>query len=298
MPNRPPRTGVFPALLKHWRGQRGLSQLDLALAADVSSRHVSFLETGRSAPSAEMILRLASALDVPLRQVNTMLQSAGYDPHYPEPAPGAGLPGEIVGALQRMKDHQEPFPLVVVDRLYDVVDLNRGAQALFGLLVPGHDPTASRPPNLVRVTFDPRVQARLVNVDEVGRALLWRLQREVLADGDNGPLRELLDEVLALPTIAASWRTTDLTVPSSPVLIVHLRWAGHELKFLTMVTMLQAPQQVALEELRIETWFPTDEATAAACREIARGLSRGALIRAAAGAAPGRPRRVVAACAE
>lgn len=263
------RAGLFPALLKHWRGQRGLSQLDLALAADVSSRHVSFLETGRSTPSAEMVLRLATALDVPLRHVNAMLQSAGHEPVYPEPAAGQGLPPEIAEALRMMKAHHEPFPLIVVDRVYDVVDFNRGAWNVLGALASGVDGGGSSVGNLARLTFDPRVRDKLVNFDEVGRALLWRLQREVLADRDDGPLRAVLDGILAMPTVDADWRQVDLSVPSSPVIVVQLRVGDRELRFLTMVTAFQAPQTVMLDELRIETWFPCDGETAEACRELA-----------------------------
>ncbi len=276
MSNEPHRAGLFPALLKHWRGQRGLSQLDMALAAGVSSRHVSFLETGRSTPSAAMILRLAAALDVPLRHVNAMLLSAGHEPAYREPAAGEPLPGEIAGALRMMKDHQEPFPLLVIDRAYDVVDLNRGAQALLGLLLAGVELDGSSPPNLARLTFDPRVRAKLVNFDEVGRSLLWRLQREILAEQGDGQLRELLDDILAMPTVSAGWRDADLSVPASPVIVVHLRAGGLDLRFLTMVTALQAPQTVMLDELRIETWFPTDAATADACRALVKAVRGGA----------------------
>lgn len=269
MSNDPPRAGLFPALLKHWRGQRGLSQLDMALAAGVSSRHVSFLETGRSTPSAAMILRLAAALDVPLRHVNAMLLSAGHEPAYQEPASGEPLPEEIASALRMMKDHQEPFPLLVIDRAYDIVDLNRGAQAILGSLLAGVELGRSSPPNLARLTFDPRVRAKLINFDEVGRSLLWRLQREVLAEQGDGQLPELLDDILAMPTVSAGWRDADLSVPASPVLVVHLRVGEQDLRFLTMVTALQAPQTVMLDELRIETWFPSDAATADACRALA-----------------------------
>lgn len=270
MPDVDHRAGLFPALLKHWRGQRGLSQLDLALAADVSSRHVSFLETGRSTPSAEMVLRLAAALDVPLRHVNAMLQAAGHDPVYPEPAPGQALPDEIAGALQLMKDHHDPFPLVVIDRAYNVVDLNAGAFAVFGAVVADLEKAGAVGLNLARLTFDPNgAQKALVNFDEVGRSLLWRVQREVLTDPDDGPLRDLLDELLAMPTVADDWRDADLTVPSSPALVVHLRAGDRDLRFVTMVTAFQAPQAVLLDELRIETWFPSDAATAAACRALA-----------------------------
>ena len=125
MPDRDHRAGLFPALLKHWRRQRGLSQLDLALAADVSARHVSFLETGRSTPSAEMVLLLATTLSVPLRQVNAMLRAAGHDPVYDE-ADGP-LPAPILEALSLLKQHHEPYPLIVIDHTYRVVDVNKGA---------------------------------------------------------------------------------------------------------------------------------------------------------------------------
>ncbi|MBX2798340.1 MAG: helix-turn-helix domain-containing protein [Myxococcales bacterium] len=271
MPHAEHRTGLFPALLKHWRSQRGLSQLDLALAADVSSRHISFLETGRSSPSAAMVSRLAAALDVPLRHVNAMLQAAGHPPAYPEPQPGQPLPDSVRRALKLLKDHHEPFPLVVVNRTYDLVDLNAGALTLFTQLLPDPQHLAS-PMNLARLTFDPQgARPALVNFDEVGRHLLWRLQREALADPNDAPLRELLDELLSMPTVADDWRRADLTVPSDPALVVHLRAAGQDLRFVTMVTAFQAPQAVSLDELRIETWLPSDEATAQACRQLAAG---------------------------
>lgn len=258
--------GLFAALLKHWRGQRGLSQLDLALAADVSSRHVSFLETGRSAPSAEMVLRLTAALDVPLRHINALLRAAGHPAVYPESGADKALPEPIKTALDLMKSHHEPFPLVVIDRGYEVIDLNQGALAVFGSVVPDLSVAAKAGLNLARLTFDPAgAQPALVNFAEVGRELLWRIQREVLAERD-GPLRALLDDILALPTVADHWRDVDLSVPSSPALIVHFRARGRDLKFITTVTAFQAPQAVLLDELRIETWFPYDSATAEACR--------------------------------
>ena len=117
-----------------------------------------------------MVLRLAAALDVPLRHVNAMLQAAGYDPVYPEPGPGHALPDEVAGALQLMKDHHDPFPLVVVNRTYDVVDLNAGALAVFGAVVADLEQAGGAGLNLVRLTFDPHgAQQALVNFDEVGR---------------------------------------------------------------------------------------------------------------------------------
>ncbi len=271
MSQRDHSAGLFPALLKYWRGQRGLSQLDLALSADVSSRHVSFLETGRSTPSEAMIVRLACALDVPLRHVNAMLRAAGFPSRYPEPSEHAPLPDEITRALTLMKAHHEPFPLVVVNRHYDIIDHNKGALSLFGALL---DPSYLTQPgalNLARMTFDPQGAApALCNFDEVGRLLLWRIQRELFAAPDDDTLRALLDAILAMPTVSPDWREADLTSPSSPVLIVALRYGEHTLRFLTLVTALQAPQSVVADELRVETWLPYDDATDALWRATAR----------------------------
>lgn len=275
------RAGLVPALLKQWRAQRGLSQLDLALAAGVSARHVSFLETGRSVPSPEMVLLLGTTLGVPLRQVNVMLVAAGHEPVFDETT--ERLPEPVTEAIELLKAHHDPYPLVVVDRTYGVLDANLGALAVIGAVLglppapvqprrdapPTSDTLASLELNLARLTFDPEgAQPHLVNFDDVGRELLWRIQREVLADPDDGELRALLDDLLALPTVAEDWRRVDLSVPSEPALVLHLRRDTLDLRFLTTVTAFQAPQNVAVEQLRIEQWFPYDEATAAACRAM------------------------------
>jgi hypothetical protein len=123
--------------------------------------------------------------------------------------------------------------------------------------------------NLARLTFDPAgAQPYLVNFDDVGRQLLWRIQREVLADPDDGELHTLLDELLAMPTVADSWRQVDLAVPSDPSLVLHLRRDDLELRFLTTLMSFQAPQNVAVERLHVEQWFPYDDATAEACRAL------------------------------
>jgi transcriptional regulator with XRE-family HTH domain len=264
--------GLFPALIKHWRGRRGLSQLDLAIAAGVSSRHVSFVETGRSVPSAEMVLRLASALDVPLRHRNAMLRAAGHLPVYPEPAAGEALPASVRHAVDVLKRHHEPFPLVVIDRAYWVLDTNQSAARLLRALVPSAGEQSSPPMNLAQVTFDPAGgRAAIVNFDEVGRELLWRIQREVLAEPDDGPLRDLLDEVLAVGAVDDDWRRIDPTAVSSPTVELRLRVGEQTWSFTVLVTALQAPLEVVLDELRIEMWIPNDESTAEGCRALAVG---------------------------
>lgn len=276
------RPGLVPALLKQWRAQRGLSQLDLALLADVSARHVSFLETGRSLPSAEMVLRLGAALGAPLRQVNTMLVAAGHEPAFDET--DDRLPAPVAEALELVKAHHEPYPVIIIDPTYTVLDANRGALAVLSAMA-GMAPPATHPApeeiralgmNLARLTFDPLgSQPFIANFDEVGRDLLWRIQREVLADPADGDLRALLDELLALPTISDRWREVDLSVPSEPALVLHLHRGPLELRFVTTVTAFQAPQNVSVEQLRIEQWFPYDDATAAACRDQAASPAGG-----------------------
>lgn len=270
MPSSEHRRGLFPALLKHWRGKRGLSQLDLALAADVSSRHVSFLETGRSSPSMEMVVRLGAALDVPLRHVNAMLVAAGHERVYDESPFDAGMPAVIAESLRLMKKHHEPFPLVVINRAYDIVDLNEGARALFATAIPGLFRGGLEGINLLRATFSPDLaQPLIANFDEVGREILWRVKREVLAEPDDGDLAALVEEVLEYPTVSASWRESDFGVPSSPVVPLHLTLGDLELRFVTAVTAFQAPQSVLVDELRIESWYPADEATASLCQAFA-----------------------------
>lgn len=282
VPDPDHRAGLFPALLKHWRRQRGLSQLDLAVAADVSARHISFLETGRSAPSPEMVVQLGSTLGVPLRQVDAMLRAAGHDPVYGD-ADGE-LPPAVTDAVRLLKEHHEPFPLIIVDRTYQVLDANRGALALLSAVLGGPPPIAPMTPeevaalgvNLARLTFAMAdTNAQLVNFDDVGRQLLWRIQREVLADPDDGELRDLLDELLAMPSVADDWRRVDLSVPAEPAMVLHLRGdiggSTADLRFLTAVTAFQAPQNVAVERLWVETWLPYDDATAAVCAALAAG---------------------------
>ena len=176
-----------------------MSQLDLALAAEVSGRHVSFLETGRSRPSREMILRLGSTLDVPLREQNAMLRAAGLDEAFPDPGPETAFPPAIERAIDRMMAQHEPFPLVVFDRKYDIVRLNGGAARLLPRFVA--DPALLEPPvNAMLLLFDPRATRPFVeDWPQTARSMLARLHREVLASGGDAELGALLHRILELP---------------------------------------------------------------------------------------------------
>ncbi len=262
--------GLYPALLRHWRSRRGLSQLDLAVAADVSSRHVSFLETGRAQPSREMVLRLGATLNVPLRDQNEMMRAAGFPPEFSEAAAPAGLPPAIERALERMFAVHDPFPITLLDRRYDVLRVSDGGARLLARFVadPGAMPV---PLNVFRLLFDPRLaRPFIVEWERVAHALVARLHRETLASRD-GELERLLRSLFEFPDVPESGRQPDFSAPSEPVLTFHLRRDDLDLHFLTTLTSFSAPQNVTLEELRVESYFPLDDATARACERLAKG---------------------------
>ena len=259
---------LFSALLRNWRTRRGLSQLDLSLTADVSSRHISFLETGRAQPSREMVLILGGALDLPLRDQNVLLRAAGFSDHFAEPSWTEGLDPIIERTLARMLEKHEPYPMVVLSHGYDIVRTNQAATRLMVWLL--DDPSAlSQPPNLLRALFDPRLGRRYVlDWERIARSLLTRIQREVISRPSDAALSALLRELLSYPDVPASFRQPDLTIASEPTLSVRLRRNERELSFLTTVTQFDAPQNVTLQELKIESYFPLDEQTALACERL------------------------------
>jgi transcriptional regulator with XRE-family HTH domain len=262
---------LFPALLRHWRTRRGLSQLDLALAADVSPRHVSFLETGRAQPSREMVLRLGATLAVPLRDQNAMLRAAGLPDEFPEPGLAAGLPPEIAQAIERMLTQHEPYPMTVLDRRYQVLRANHGALALLGRFIAKPE-ALPQPPNLMQLLFDPRLaRPFVVEWERVARAMTARLHRETLARAGDAELAALLRSLFEYPDVPELWRQPDFAAPSEPTLSFRLARDDLQLGFLTTLTVFNAPQNVTLEELAIESWFPLDDATAKACARLARG---------------------------
>ncbi len=248
-----------------------MSQLDLALTADVSARHISFLETGRAGPSESMILRLAGVLDIPMREQNAMLRAAGFEPLFQEPDPTEGLSAAIAGALDRMLAHQEPFPMVVMNRLWDVIRQNKAADRLLKRAVA--DPTSIEDGriNALRMLFDPR-QARpfIVNWERAARMILTRLQREVLHHPEDSERHDLLEELLSYPGVPEHWRQPDLASGNDATFTVQLQRDGLRLGFLTTLTVFSAPQNVTLEELRIESYFPLDPETQMLCEGLAR----------------------------
>ncbi len=244
-----------------------MSQLDFALAADVSARHISFLETGRAKPSREMILRLAATLAVPLRQQNDLLVAAGFEPAFAE---SETLPPVIERALDYMLQAQTLFPVTILNHRYDVIRSNGAARALLQRFVA--EPSALPPvANVFDLVFDPRlIRPFLGDWKETARAMLARLQREMLNHGSDAPLAALHERVFSFPGVREVWQSIDLTRASQPVLPIHLQRDDWDLRFLSTLTVFNAPQNVALDELRIESYFPLDAATEKHCAELTR----------------------------
>jgi transcriptional regulator with XRE-family HTH domain len=258
-----PPAGVGP-LLRDWRHRRRLSQLDLALDAEVSARHLSFVETGRSKPSRELLLHLAEHLDVPLRERNSLLLAAGYAPLYGE----RGLDDEDMVPVRRALDKilagHEPFPAVIVDRRWDLVAANRPAMALLTEGVAAH--LLEPPVNALRVCLHPDGLApRISNLDEYRSHLLARLSRQASVSGD-ADLAALNAELRAYPGTA---QDADPSTDPADLLFVPLvlRVAeGSELTFFSTLATFGTALDVTLAELAIESFFPADKTTEQALR--------------------------------
>ena len=243
-------------LIREWRQRRRLSQLDLAIAANVSSRHLSFVETGRSHPTSQMILHLAEHLDVPLRDRNALLLAGGYAPAYPERTLAAPELRAVQGALARVLAGHEPYPAAVVNRWWELVDANAG----IGLFTGGVSPALLEPPvNVLRLSLHPDGMApRIANLPEWRAHLLARLHRQAEATGDQR-LFTLHDELKAYPGgQGASPAVTDVVVP------LRYRTPRAELSFLSITAVIGTPMDVTVEELAIESFYPADDQTAAA----------------------------------
>jgi transcriptional regulator with XRE-family HTH domain len=255
-------------LLKDWRRRRRLSQLDLAIEAEVSPRHLSFVETGRSRPSRELVMHLAEHLDVPLRDRNTLLLAAGFAPMYRQTPLEAGEMTPVRDALDKILTSHEPFPAVIVDRRWNLVTANRPALAL---LTAGVDPELLVPPaNALRVSLHPRGLApRIENLSEWSAHLLTRLHRQHAATGD-AELGALYDELRAYPGVAEN-HEVDVDAASMLFVPLALRTVeGPTLRFFSTLATFGTAVDITVAELAIESFFPADDATAAALRQSAR----------------------------
>jgi transcriptional regulator with XRE-family HTH domain len=250
-------------MLRDWRHRRRLSQFDLALRAGVSSRHLSFVETGRARPSAEMVLHLAEQLDVPLRDRNHLLLAAGYAPAFAQRELDAPEMGPVRDAIDQVLRGHEPFPALVVDRHWGLVAANRP----LGLLVAGVDRKLLDPPvNVLRLSLHPKgLSPRILNLIEWRAHLLARLERDALTSGD--PALTVLHDELA--SYAADGPDDEVDIASSDIAIpLRIRHADRRLAFLSTRTTFGTAVDVTVAELSIESFFPADRRTADAMRAL------------------------------
>lgn len=258
-----PDTGVGP-LLRGWREQRRISQLDLALRADSSARHISFIETGRSRPSEDMVLRLAEQLDIPVRERNALLVVAGYAPRYAQTPLDDPAMASVHEGLDRLLAGYEPYPALVVDGRYDVVAANRG----IALLMEGISEELLTPPlNAMRITLHPAGLApRILNLPEWRADLLAQMERQI-ALVRSPELRALYEEVAGYPVAdrGAGGRAGEGTPSFAlPLVIEH---GGQVLSFIASIATFNTPMDVTVAELAIETFLPADRETAAYLRD-------------------------------
>ena len=258
----------FGTILRHWRESRRFSQLDLALQADVSSKHVSFLETGRNRPSRDMILRLANAMDVPLRDRNLMLTAAGFADAYGESSLDSPSITLVQEALRRLLDKHEPYPAFVLDADWHIVRQNRAASAMAACFL--ENPVLIAGKNALEILFSPEgLQPFVLNWERLSSVLLMRIFRESVSPSGRASSRELLEHLLAMPTAPSRWRELASGEPSGPTLDLELKKGDASCRFFTTVTTFGTPQDVTLQELRIEQYFPADDATDTVCRNWA-----------------------------
>ncbi|WP_309644446.1 helix-turn-helix transcriptional regulator [Phenylobacterium sp.] len=255
--------------LREWRQRRRLSQLDLALDAEISTRHLSFLETGRAQPSRDMVLRLADQLEIPLRERNVILVAAGFAPVFPQRA----LDDPALAAARRAVDIilkvHEPFPALAVDRGWNLISANR----MIPLLLDGADPDLLKAPmNVLRLTLHPKgLSSRVANLHEWRAHLLDRLRREVDLTADPR-LTDLLTELKAYPIPGGQPPRRPSDEYGGVAIPFQLHTPAGVLSFFSATTVFGTPVDVTLSELTLETFFPADATTAETLRAMASGL--------------------------
>lgn len=256
----------FGILLKQWRDRRSLSQLALSLTSQVSQRHISFLESGRAQPSREMVLQLAKVLEIPLRHQNLMLSAAGFAPIHTETDLSAPEMASIRQAIDFMLRQHEPYPAIVIDRYWNLLLANPGANRLLHTFI---DPDQLQTRfcidgkiNLMRVMFDPQGLRPFVgNWVELAGHLLQRVHHEANSSIDSEQSAVLFDELIHYPGVADLWNTSSHLANHSLLLTTHLQRNDLDWRFFSTIATLGTPYDITLQEIRIECLFPADEVT-------------------------------------
>jgi transcriptional regulator with XRE-family HTH domain len=260
--------GHFSSLLKHWRNVRRLTQVELAGDANISARHLCFLETGRAQPSREMVQLLGSALDLPLEERNALHVAAGFVPPYGDLGLAADNLQPVRQALDFILRQQEPYPGIVIDGRWDVRIRNQASGRLFKAFHESYEMEAGIADNAMHVVFHPGgLRQFIVNWDDFAGQMIQILHREV-AQGSR-IAAQLFDEIMAYPGLPAEWKLPRHPAGSSPVMTMQLRKGELRLAFFSTLTTLAMPIDAALQRLRIECFYPADSATAEKARELA-----------------------------
>jgi transcriptional regulator with XRE-family HTH domain len=260
--------GHFSSLLKHWRNVRRLTQIELAGDANVSARHLCFLETGRAQPSREMVQLLGSALDLPLDERNALHVAAGFVPPYGDQGLAADNLQHVRQALDFILRQQEPYPGIVIDGHWDVRLRNQASGRLFKPFREAFEMEAGLADNAMHTVFHPKgLRQFIVNWEEFAGQMIQILHREVAQASRVSA--QLLDEIMSYPGLPAEWRLPRNPARTSPVMTMQLSKGDLRLSFFSTFTTLAMPTDAALQKLKIECFYPADSATAEKARELA-----------------------------
>jgi transcriptional regulator with XRE-family HTH domain len=246
-----PRLGE---LLRYWRQARGKSQLDLSMDTGISQRHLSFVESGRSAPSRDFLSIVSDALNIPLRERNVLLLASGYAPQYSEQSIDDEQMAIVARAIDRMLQQHEPHPAIVLDRSWNVVRTNEAAPRFFGSFVDLE--TRPKPRNLLDLMFDPAGMRPFVEEwEKVAAGLVQRVRREAVGQVLDAELQNLLKRLREYPRVA---ELKPSLMPQSPVLPITFRRDNERFSYFSLITTVGTPQCITAQELRVKCMFPTD----------------------------------------
>jgi transcriptional regulator with XRE-family HTH domain len=261
---------VYPPvgrLLRSLRAARRMSQLDLALDCGISARHLGFIEVGRASPSRDAIAKLADALTLSLRERNALLLAAGFAPEYPDAALDTPALERMRQAVGLILKHQNPYPAFVLNRHFDILDMNESAVRVGQLISSGRPPKHG---NLLRQVFDPEdLRPVIANWEAVAAWFLRRLSDEIAAAPGDDTARKLFDELMTYPDIPRAWRHPAIGPEANTVLTIDFKSPLGRLSFFETITTFAAPLSVTLDELRIDCTFPADDHTAEVCEKLA-----------------------------
>jgi transcriptional regulator with XRE-family HTH domain len=262
------RVSELGKLLRQWRRSRGMSQLQLALAAGISARHLSFVETGRAQAGRAVVMRLAAALDLPLRDRNAALAAAGFAQIYRQGDLGSPAMAPVMRAIDFILRQQEPYPAMVMDRLCNVHRTNEGAKRFLALFLP--EEKRRGPLNLFRLLLAPDLlRPHIVNWEDMARIVVLRLRRGVIAAPPPPEASAFLEEMLSQPGLPADVHDVSPDAAAPPVVATEFLLDGRCIRLFTAITTLGTPQDVTLQELGIESSFPADADTDAFLRSLA-----------------------------